>query len=51
MIWYVMLALYVHLFGWFGGFVCYAVSMNVLSIVFKATLNLEMMSGGDEIFF
>jgi len=49
--WYVMLALYVHFFGWIFGLVAYAVSVNVLALVLKATMNLEMMSGGDEIFF
>jgi len=49
--WYAMLAVYVHLFGWIFGIVAYGVSLNVIALVLKATMNLEMMSGGDEIFF
>ena len=51
MVWYLMLGVYVYFFGWIFGIVFYAVSYQVLAPVMKAVFNLEMMSGGDEIFF
>ena len=51
MAWYLMLALYINLWGWIFGIVAYGVSINIIAILLKKTLNLEMMGGADEIFF
>ena len=49
--WYGMLALFIHWWGWFFGTFAYGISMNVIALVLKTSMNLEMMSGPDEIFF
>ena len=51
MVWYVILGFFVYQWGWLFGLLAYGVSFNVISLLLKATMNLEMMSGGDEFFF
>ena len=42
---------FVHWQGWLVGLVLYAVGVNVVALLLKTTMNLEMMGGMDEIFF
>ena len=51
MVWYVMLYGYIHWQGWIVGFILYGVSYNVIALLLKTTMNLEVMSGSDELFF
>ena len=51
MVWYAILGLFVYQWGWMFGLLAYCASYNVIGLVLKATMNLEMMSGGDEFFF
>ena len=51
MVWYAMLVYFIYIFGWIFGIVAYGVAYNVIALLLKVTMNLEMMSGGDEIFF
>ena len=46
-----MLAFYINLWGWIFGIVAYGVTVNVMALLLKTTMNLEMMGGADEIFF
>ena len=49
--WYGILYLCVNQFGWIFGFLSFVISLNVIAVLLKATMNLEMMSGNDEMFF
>ena len=50
-IWYLALILLVKWQGWLLGIALYACLLQVVAFVLKNTLSLEMMSGGDEVFF
>lgn len=46
-----MLAFYIKIWGFVFGVIAYGVSMNVIALVLKVSMDLEMMSGADELFF
>lgn len=50
-VWYIILAGLIQWQGWLTGIILYAVTYNVIGLMLKATMNLEMMGGMDEIFF
>ena len=49
--WYLLIFIYIYYWGWLFGIVAYGVSYNVFALLLKATMDLEMMNGGDEVFF
>ena len=49
--WYVILYAFVHWQGWIIGLIMNAIVMQCITYALKEFMNLEMMSGGDEIFF
>lgn len=51
LVWYISLAFFVYWKGWPTGILLYGVSMGVTALLLKLCFGLEMMSGGDEIFF
>ena len=46
-----ILVFLIYIFGTVFGLVAYGVTYNVAALLLKVTMNLEMMSGSDEIFF
>ena len=51
MVWYVMFALCIYLFGWIIGLIVYNVAFLIIKELLKQYMNLEMMSAVDEQFF
>ena len=51
MVWYVILGLFIWQWGWIFGIVANVVFVNVVGLLLKATMNLELLNGCDEFFF
>ena len=51
MVWYIVLVLFMCGLGWIYGFIANLVFTYIMGYVLKWTMNLEMMTGNDEIFF
>ena len=50
-VWYLLIFVYIHYWGWMFGLLAYGVSYNVFALFLKAAMSLEVMSGADEGFF
>ena len=51
MAWYVILGLFIWQWGWIFGIIANVVFVNVVGLLLKATMNLELLNGCDEFFF
>lgn len=49
--WYIVLFLFVYFWGYIFGIFFYVIAYNVMGLLLKATMNLEFMTGNDEMFF